>query len=314
MIQTAKIPDIMLSTKRWVCWRWEVRDGQRTKVPYQCYAGFGLQKAQSNRHETWASFDDVFKTFILDSTIDGIGFMLGDGWIGFDFDDVIVDGACHLKAKDWIQRLDGYAERSPGGKGIKVLRYAELPEGYLTQTPTGRNLKGVPEKGMAVEIYRCGRFFTVTGNRMIDQNSPISNVSVDVVCSEILEVSGKLKPKSVQSFSPVSTTLSLSDSRVIELIEKSRQSDKFQRLMDGLIGEYQSHSEADFALTTMLMFWTGNDKAQTERIFSKSGLAQREKWNREDYRERTLKNSEQTKVFKPRLHRNLGRNINGRLS
>ena len=48
-------------------------------------------------------------------------------------------------------------------------------------------------------------------------------------------------------------------------------------------------SAADMALMNMLAFWTGGNATQMERLFSRSGLGQRDKWqDRPDYRERTI--------------------------
>ena len=48
-------------------------------------------------------------------------------------------------------------------------------------------------------------------------------------------------------------------------------------------------SAADMALMNMLASWTGGNATQMERLFSRSGLGQRDKWrDRPDYRERTI--------------------------
>ena len=48
-------------------------------------------------------------------------------------------------------------------------------------------------------------------------------------------------------------------------------------------------SAADMALMNMLAFWTGGNAKQMERLFSRSGLGQHDKWlDRPDYRERTI--------------------------
>src|SRR5204862_378831 len=50
---------------------------------------------------------------------------------------------------------------------------------------------------------------------------------------------------------------------------------------------YPSQSEADLALCCMLALRTGKDAARIDSLFRQSGLI-RDKWYREDYRERTL--------------------------
>ena len=61
------------------------------------------------------------------------------------------------------------------------------------------------------------------------------------------------------------------------------------------------HSRADLALCGKLAFWTGGDRQRIERLFSQSGLGRREKWKRDDYRDRTITKalSDQTEFYDP---------------
>jgi putative DNA primase/helicase len=75
-----------------------------------------------------------------------------------------------------------------------------------------------------------------------------------------------------------------------ELLARARSAGngRFARLYDdGDISGYPSQSEADLALVSGLMFWTNNDGSRADRLFRDSALY-RPKWEREDYRERTL--------------------------
>jgi primase-polymerase (primpol)-like protein len=45
---------------------------------------------------------------------------------------------------------------------------------------------------------------------------------------------------------------------------------------------YESHSEADLALCSLLAFWTGGDRSRIDRLFGQSGLM-REKWDEVHY-------------------------------
>ena len=53
---------------------------------------------------------------------------------------------------------------------------------------------------------------------------------------------------------------------------------KLEALYGGDVGGYDSPSEADLALCSMLAFWTGPDPDQLDRLFRGSGLM-REKWD-----------------------------------
>ena len=61
---------------------------------------------------------------------------------------------------------------------------------------------------------------------------------------------------------------------------------------------YGSQSEADAALLSMLHFWTGGDKAWSFRLFEQSGL-NRDKWDREDYREATWQHVADGETYSP---------------
>jgi primase-polymerase (primpol)-like protein len=63
---------------------------------------------------------------------------------------------------------------------------------------------------------------------------------------------------------------------------------KFARLWAGDTRDYGGDdSRADLALISMLLFWTGGNVDRADGLFRESGLM-REKWDREDYRERTF--------------------------
>jgi putative DNA primase/helicase len=50
-------------------------------------------------------------------------------------------------------------------------------------------------------------------------------------------------------------------------------------LWEGKGAKHKSHSEADFELVLLLLYWTNNDTSQVDRLFRQSGLM-REKWDR----------------------------------
>lgn len=90
------------------------------------------------------------------------------------------------------------------------------------------------------------------------------------------------------------TEVSLSDEELLERARNAANGEKFERLWNGDISGYPSHSEADQALCNLLAFWTGGDAQQIETLFGQSGLV-RKKWrHRADYRERTIRNAIQS--------------------
>src|SRR5256885_2194625 len=83
------IPQEMKNQCRWVVWRYEWRPsddekpGRWTKPPFIATAPGS--RAKSNDPATWRSFSDALSAY-EDGKADGIGFVTGDGWTGFDSD------------------------------------------------------------------------------------------------------------------------------------------------------------------------------------------------------------------------------------
>jgi len=81
--------------------------------------------------------------------------------------------------------------------------------------------------------------------------------------------------------------MGLSEFALVDKAREARNGHKFARLWGGDTTGYETPSEADLALSSMLAFWTGPDPARIDRLFRHSGLM-REKWERQDYRDRTI--------------------------
>jgi primase-polymerase (primpol)-like protein len=79
-----------------------------------------------------------------------------------------------------------------------------------------------------------------------------------------------------------------SDDAILARARAARNADKFIRLFDqGETAAFDhDESRADLALIALLAFWT-QDPEQLDRLFRRSGLY-RDKWERRDYRERTI--------------------------
>ncbi len=65
---------------------------------------------------------------------------------------------------------------------------------------------------------------------------------------------------------------------LIERAKRARNGEAFTRLWNGDVSGYESHSEADLALCRRLVFWTGGDAAEVDRLFRRSKLM-RPKWD-----------------------------------
>ena len=270
--------------RQWVCWRSEEHDGKRTKVPYSPSTG---ARARCDDPATWGTLTEARKT-ARERGYDGIGFVFtaSDPFCGVDID-VCLDpetGEAESWAMKIVEQLDSYTEISPSGTGLHVIVRAELPEG---RRRNGR-----------VEMYDRGRFFTITGRRL-----PGTSHLVEERQEQIGTLHACLFPpheESTPSTNGTATSTSdLSDEEILRRATSAANGERFARLWAGDRPGYLSDSEADLALCSMLAFWTGPDEERIASLVARSGMA-REKWNREDYRRRTIARAiEGAEFYKP---------------
>src|SRR5215204_1299339 len=264
----------MKDLRQWLCWRFEERDGKPTKVPYDPSTG---EKAESTNPKTWTSYEKSVSV-CEDHGYEGIGFVFTpeDDLCGVDLDKCLDPETGKLDgwAREVIEELDSYTEISPSGKGVHVLVRATLPE--------GRNRKG------RFEGYDRGRYFTVTGKHLAGTSQTIE-VRQEALQSVVRRVFGEEntngQTKPVAAPEPVDN--GLSDSEVLQKALAASNGARFSRLWNGDTSGYGSPSEADLALCGMLAFWTGGDATRIDTLFRQSGLY-RKKWDRKDYRNRTI--------------------------
>jgi putative DNA primase/helicase len=176
-------------------------------------------------------------------------------------------------ASEIVEKIDSYAEISQSGEGIHI---------YLLGAKTTTACRG-----QKIEVYDSGRFMMVTNNSL-GEVSPLREASKELeeVCLKYLE---KNRPHRMP-IDHITTSSPMEDEEIIEKASNAKNGAKFKSLyFDGEIGAYGGdESRADQGLMSILVFWT-QDKEQLERIFSKSTLGQRDKWNkRQDYRSRTI--------------------------
>ncbi len=257
------VPVELRELPQWVCWRSEVRDGKRTKVPYRAD---GSGHASTTNSATWTTFEAANAAA---RSFDGIGFVFSpdDPYVGVDLDELDADAGAIILA------LDSYTEHSVSGDGAHVIVRASL-NGHP------RNRKG------PLEIYGEGRYFVFTGQHMKGTPETIEDRQdqLEKVLAHFLP-----EPERKQVTRP-SQPVDLDDQELLELMFAGGNGDKIRRLWDGDTSAHEdNHSRADAALLAHLAFYTRCDPMRMERMFSSSGLGQRDKWTeRDDYRTRSV--------------------------
>jgi len=259
------LPTSLLEYDQWVCWRSEDRDGTPTKVPLDPSTG---RFASSTNPQTWASFDDA-RAYAATGNADGVGFVFteDDPFVGIDLDHCrgVETRTVHDWARAIVDQLDSYTEVSPSGTGVHVLVRGSLP--------------GDSNRSGDVELYETARFFTVTGDH-VDGTSKQINERRDALTAVHREhVGGSVSEDTAEPpAAKRSAGASLDDTTLIERAQQAANGQKFSGLWSGSTAGYESQSEADMALSSMLAFWTGGDAAQMDRLFRNSGLY-RGKWD-----------------------------------
>ena len=262
-----QIPAELKNTPHWILWRSEVRNGKKTKVPYQING----EMAQSNNKRSWSTFPTIIK-FFEQEDYDGIGFMFSkdDPFIGIDIDHCIQEGALTSLAEDVIEIVNSYTEYSPSGDGIHIIAKGKLP---LKGPGTGR--KNVD---LGLEVYRHGRYFTFTGD-CLDQ-VPVEDRTdeLKVLFEQYLKEKPKPEKKQSNTSFEREDITSLSNAELWERMFDSKSGASIKDLFQGMLIN-GDHSSTDMALCNHLAFWTDKDAAKMDSMFRESSLL-REKWDK----------------------------------
>lgn len=276
MIAVDDLPVQLRERGLFCCWRYERRDGSEkpTKVPYNPRTG---GKAQSTNPQTFAPLDVALEA-LERGGYDGLGVGIFGSLGAIDIDHCLDEaGRPSELARDIVGTIRGYTERSPSGKGLRIL--FTVPEGF--QYDKARYYINNQRAGL--EVYIAGatnKFVTVTGDA-IDPGRPLEERGEQMAA--VLE-KHMVRPRA-QERPPASprtalAPLELDDLTLIERVKRAKNGAQFAALWAGDITGYKSHSEADVALCNALAWWTNGDAARVDSLFRQSGLFRPDKWDR----------------------------------
>jgi hypothetical protein len=176
-----RIPLAMCSARRWINWKPVERDGKWTKIPCGT-AGSSVDATDAANGRTLSAAREA-ATLIRRQPL-GLGFMLGDGWLGVDLDGVVDPATGAItdpEVEAWLATTESYVETTPSKTGLHVIF-----EGVGIPA-WSQNRRGF------VEVYSDKRFFTVTGDaRFVDRDALADQAAVDALCDKWLR---KDKPK-----------------------------------------------------------------------------------------------------------------------
>lgn len=268
-----KIPPELRELPQWVC-------SGPDKVPINPRTGKVADPADPS---TGGSFVEA-----VNSGMQNIGFILGEN---DPFTIIDLDDPFSRKDKSPIREFDPdfgealqiakrhskiynafantYAELSQSGKGIHIVMRASIPRGVRRDK---------------VELYSSLRYMIFTGRVL--RNLPVTDCQ-DLTTKLFLEIGNAVD----ETGDLLEEDALCEDSAIWKMATRAENAEKFIALCSGNLAgfNYESQSEADFALLSMLCFYTRSNE-QVRRMFRETALGQRTKAVKNDvYINRSLK-------------------------
>jgi len=282
-----RIPIEMRAVPNWLVWRLEHAPGRPkpTKIPYHPVTGAKMSVTKDDG----TTFKVACETMLNGGNYNGVGYILKKGgpFTAFDLDDPEGDNVKAAYQQSILERFPSYTERSPSGKGIRIIVKGTLP-------------KGIARKDLGVEIYPHDRYVTMTGD--VTRALPIVDCQAELN-RLVAEIEASTSARNARSKPSMDDPRTLTDEEVLAMCRKlggkvfahlwagNWQAVRGARGRNGKwdprAQRYESQSDADLALMAMLARVSRN-RSQVKDLFMQSGLGGRPKADRDDYIERTL--------------------------
>lgn len=258
------IPGELRSLPQWVVADMSINpeNGLPKKHPLNPRTG---QLADVNNPQTWGTFEEAIRT-----GMQHIGFVLS---VNDPYSIIDLDNKPHKPATpDQVERhhkilnaIDSYTERSAGGYGYHIIVRGAIPHGVHRDN---------------VEVYSSQRYMICTGD--VVRASPIGDYQALLTL-----MYGEMQPVEMATLEDHAAVMD--DGALINMAMTASNGDKFISLCRGeWQNEYPSQSEADFALMSIIAFYT-LDNEQVRRVFRMTELGKRDKATRDNkYLDRAL--------------------------
>lgn len=303
-IKLEELPAEIKGRRIWCLWSYRRREGDDrwTKVPFQPvgankwyidHVGENWRKAKSSDPRTHSSYEKVVETLQdFREDFDGIGIFLRGDVAGSDLDNCRDRDTGTIKpwAKEILDEISTYTEVSPSGTGCKYLCFGVLAtirdEVGIEHNRDFRKKKKREDGDGEVEVYdkSSNRFFTLTGNRLHEhpgslqhRQGELSSVYKRVFAPEISVAlkHNKQRTRAEKKYAESNPLdIQFADRDILKLACSAKNKQKFKELyLDGSLKHHgMDHSVADFALCSMIAFYTGPDPKRIDRIFRTSAL------------------------------------------
>ena len=240
------IPRELQELAQWVC-------AGEDKVPLNPRNGRAASVIDAT---TWGTFEEAVR-----SGYKHIGFVLTaeDPYTIIDLD-ATENKRFQARHDKMIELFDSYTEFSQSGAGKHIIVRGSVPTGARKDK---------------VEVYSTARYMICTGNVFRDRPITDKQSLLETLFSEMRPAGGGEELTDEASL--------LTDDQIIDTAMNAANGDKFNTLCRGeWQGAYDSQSEADFALLSIIAFYTHSND-QVRRLFRMSALGKRDKAQRDKY-------------------------------
>ena len=238
----------ILNLKQWVCYKKEYRNNKVTKIPINANNG---RYAKINNTSDFVEYDKAIES-CKKYKLDGVGFVLINGYFGIDLDNVIEDGKIKEYAIDIIKIADSYTEVSPSGKGIHIICKGEKPKGK--------------SRNDYLEMYQS----------QVDKDGKVTNARYLTFTKEIIENKNKINERSKEALVIYNKYLKVGVCNMDNILEKmfnSRNGSTIRALWNGDETIYgNDNSRSVMALINHLAYWCNYDKYLIDDLFRQSTL------------------------------------------
>jgi len=263
------IPRELKPLKQWVLWQ---REGER-KTPKNWSTGGNAGIQWPN---TWGTYKQIVTAYRLHPmNYSGIGLVLtqNDPYVCIDLDDCFQYNRLTAFAKEVVDRLQGYTEFSPSGKGLHIWIKAEYKENH---------------KRANIEIYSKDRWLTMTGKGYEDLDlAQIPERTEELlVLLEALKLDEKPEPKKARKAPRFDLrgldgdTSYIEDKNIWERLFRAKNGNVYEALYNGDISVcYNDHSRAVLFLANQLAVMTNFDANRIKHLLYQTRMAN-EKWDR----------------------------------
>ena len=284
-------PAELKAYERWCVYKfvWNEERQKYDKPPYNARTHHKGNPTEPGDRSTFTAVVEALKNPEYQGA--GFGLDYSDGFTCTDFDNCVKDGKINITVQKILDEVHSYAEFSPSGDGVHL-----WTQGWQVPNLSGRQGCKV---GRA-EMYSGKHYLTVTGKHIAGTPPRVEHRNLSELYERIIK--GAFKDADTYEKEHIATG-DQKKSVQIESDDNRHITTKMQMLMHGNIipgsrpfvvsddyghrVQYSSQSEADQALCTLLAI-EGYDAEKIDEEF-RSSVLYREKWERADYSENTIK-------------------------